>query len=184
MVRFGRDQDREAFEEVVRRWDRPVLGFLAKSIGDLEVAEDLRQEVFIRIYRYGAGYDPRYAFPTWLFRIASNVIKTWRTKQGRRREVPLFEDEESPGYAVAEGAPDARQRLASDQSDDRVRAHIARLEPDERELLLLRFDQSLSYREIGEVKGEPETTVKSRIYKLLGRLRREISCSELSERMP
>lgn len=182
MARCGRDQDRQAFEELVRRWDRRVLSFLAKGTGDLDAAEDLRQEVFIRVYRFAASYDPRYAFSTWLFRIAANAMKTWQSKQIRRREVLTAGDEANPVLDKADDGPNARDRAAAAESGDHVRALIARLDPAERQVLLLRFEEEMSYREIGEVVGEPETTVKSRIYKLLGQLRLELTRTELAER--
>lgn len=182
MVRCGREQDREAFEEVVRRWDRRILSFLAKGTGDLEAAEDLRQEVFIRVYRFAASYDPRYAFATWLFRIAANAMKTWQTKQVRRRELLLSPDPSGALADCPDDAPDQRERLAATQSGDHVRRLIARLEPEERQVLLLRFEEEMSYREIGEVMGEPETTVKSRIYKLLFQLREQMQRAGIAER--
>ena len=72
MAAYTRTGDPGAFEHLVRRWDDRVFGFLAKATGDLEAAKDLRQEVFIRLYRHGASYDPQFAFTTWFFRIFSN----------------------------------------------------------------------------------------------------------------
>ena len=84
MIRIGRRRDRGAFEELARRWDGRVLAYLAKSCGDLDAAEDLRQEAFVRLWRHGGRYDPRFAFSTWLFRVVGNVLRTWRAAQGRR----------------------------------------------------------------------------------------------------
>lgn len=181
MARFARSGDRGVFETIVQRWDRRVLSFLAKATGNLEAAEDLRQEVFIRVYRYGASYDARYAFATWFFRIASNALSTWRKREGRRREGPLFEGSRE-AMEPRDEDPDPRRRAEAAEASDQVRALISRLGAEDRELLLYRFDLDMSYRQIGGIKDTPETTVKSRIYKLLGRLRRELERSEATER--
>ena len=182
MARFCSRADQAAFEQLVGRWDRRVLGFLAKACGDLDAAEDLRQEVFIRVYRYSRSYNPSYAFSTWLFRIATNALKTWRTRQGRRREVSVEAIGAEGRWEPADPAPDPRERLASSESGDRVRATIAELPPQSRELLLLRFDVGLNYRQIGEVLEAPETTVKSRLYRLLAELRGQMSAEHLGAR--
>src|SRR5690606_40458799 len=84
MERFSRKGVTAAYAELVRRWDRRVLSFLYKACGDYESAKDLRQEVFVRVFRYGAGFRPEYAFTTWLFRIASNTMNTWKRKEINR----------------------------------------------------------------------------------------------------
>ncbi len=182
MARFSRHTDRGAFEEVVRRWDRRVLSFLAKTSGDLEAAEDLRQEVFIRVYRYGRGYDPKYAFPTWLFKIAANVLKTWQAKQGRRRDVDLGPDAIGAMVDPADGRLNPREEAARNESASMVRSAIARLRLEDRELLLYRFDLDMSYREISLIRDAPETTIKSQMYALIERLRGEFNHSEIIER--
>jgi RNA polymerase sigma-70 factor, ECF subfamily len=176
MTRFSQLGDRAAFEELARRWDRRVLAFLSKSCGDAEAAHDLRQEVFIRIYRYGASYDPRFRFTTWLFRIAANVLRDWLARQARDRELARSGQgkPDLPAMDPPDPAPAQSERMMVAEADDALRAMLARLSPDERELILLRFDAGMSYREIGEIRHVPETTVKSRIYKLLGRLRRQL----------
>lgn len=170
LIRFGRNGDESAFETLVRRWEGPVLAHLAKSCGDLDAAHDLRQEVFLRVYRYGRSYDPRYAFTTWFYRLVRNVLLDWRHKKSRGPQLlnPMARDDrpdERPGPRLAAAG---RERAAA------LETVLARLTPEERQLLLLRLDQDLSYRAIGDIVGAPETTVKSRVYALLARLRAEL----------
>lgn len=178
MDRFAGRGDESAFDALVRRWDRRILAYLAKSAGDLEAAEDMRQDVFIRVYRYGASYDPAYAFSTWVFRIARNVLNDWLTKNGRRRETAAAE-------GVVEELPDpgdgAREQLSREERREAVRGLIAELDAEERELLYLKFEMEMSYAEIGRVIDAPATTVKSRAYKLLGVLRRRLLASRAVE---
>ena len=179
MIQVGRRQDRGAFEELARRWDGRVLAFLAKSRGDLDAAEDLRQEAFVRLWRHGGRYNPRFAFSTWLFRIVGNALRSWRAAEGRRGAAVVREVETAQPGDVA---PNPREALARKESAGRVREALARLTVEERELLLLRFDLDFTYRQIGQILEAPETTVKSRLYKLLGQLRRELSGSGVAER--
>lgn len=168
MTTFAHKQDRSAFEELVRRWDQRVLGFLSKSTGDHEAAKDLRQEVFVRVYRYGKSYNPEYAFTTWLFRIVRNVLSTWRTKKTRYLSLVSSATDQAKVLEFRPSPSDTAERREMAQS---IRSAINALKPSERELLLLRFELELSYREIAEVQDAPETTVKSRVYKLLAQLR-------------
>ncbi len=171
-VAFGRRQDLAAYEELVSRWDNRVLAFLVKSTRDFEAAQDLRQEIFLRVYRYAATYKPEFAYTTWFFRIVRNVLSTWRTKESKRLRI-VERDEDSS--RIVDLRPSPRERAEIEERSRAVRVAIDTLQADERELLLLRFDLGLSYREIGEIHGSPETTIKSRVYKLLGELRDSMS---------
>jgi RNA polymerase sigma-70 factor (ECF subfamily) len=171
VIAFGRRQVLAAYEELVSRWDHRVLAFLVKSTGDYEAAQDLRQEVFLRLYRYAGTYKPEFAFTTWFFRIVRNVLSTWRTRESKRLRL-VERDDELP--RIVDLRPSPRTRAEETEAAEAVRAAIDRLAPDEREVLLLRFDVGLSYREIGEIQAAPETTVKSRVYKLLGQLKESL----------
>jgi len=179
MVRTAEERDREAFGELLRRWDARILAFLVKSTGDPAAAEDLRQEVFLRLFRYAGSYDPAQAFAPWLYRIAVNVVATWQRRQQRRRAVEV----QVPRDAQ-DGSPDPRRRAVRNESAQQARSAIDRLEAGERELLLLRFDLDLNYREIADIVGAPETTVKSRVYAILHRLRQSLEEPGLLERRP
>jgi RNA polymerase sigma-70 factor (ECF subfamily) len=148
----------------------------------VDTAEDLRQEVFVRVYRYARTYNPDFAFSTWLFRIATNALNTWRSGQNRRDtyEVPSAGEDEA--LEPIDFSPNPREAAVLGETVDRVREVIERLPVVERELLLLRLDLDFSYREIGEVQDVPETTVKSRFYNLMVRLRRELKEFEYVER--
>lgn len=177
VIAFGRRHAVEAYEELVSRWDTRVLAFLVKSTGDYEAAQDLRQEVFLRLYRYAATYKPEFAFTTWFFRIVRNVLSTWRTRESKRLRL-VERDGDLP--RIVDLRPSPRARAEDAEAAEVVRAAIERLEPEEREVLLLRFDIGLSYREIGEIQAVPETTIKSRVYKLLGHLKDSLAESGIA----
>lgn len=170
MRAYAQTGDRDACAALVTRWDGRVFGYLAKCTGDVEAAKDLRQEVFLRLYRYGNTYDDAYAFTTWFFRIVSNVLATWKRSNGRLHPVSIHGLESRH----ADHAAGPSERAHWREVGDFVRAALDRLTPEDRELLLLRLDLERSYREIGEIVGAPETTVKSRIYLLFAGLRNEL----------
>ena len=182
MRRLKRCRDDGAFETLVLRWDARVLAFLAKASGDREAAKDLRQEVFIRLYRFGSTYDPEYSFPTWLFQIASNVLSTWHAKEARGlRRLWKFE-EEGGRIPLADPGPGPRELAALDELNGRIEEAMKQFTLKERQLLLLRLDLELSYPEIANIMGAPETTVKSRFYSTVKRLRSKIQETEEVDR--
>ena len=171
MIRAGRGGD-EAFEVLVRRWENGVLAFLTKSCGDWSAAQELRQEVFLRVYRHGGTYNPDYAFTTWLFRIVSNVLATWRRKQSK---APIAQPGEALRDAAADASPGPRDAVCASELKEELARAVEGLTPPDRELILLRFDVELTFREIGEALGKPETTVRSRFYAALTKLRRTLA---------
>lgn len=169
MLRFSRKNDRKAFDSLVRRWDRPVLSFLAKASGDYHAAQDMRQEVFLRVYRYGDTYKPEYTFTTWLFRIACNVMSTWRKKASRGSAfMDALPDE---GELLVDPAPGPREHAERGELGEDIESMLGELSADDRALIVLRLGLEFTYGEIAEVFGTPETTVKSRFYTALTRLR-------------
>lgn len=178
MVQLKCSQNPKALEEIIRRWDRRVTSFLVKACGDYDAAQDLRQEVFLRVYRYAHSYDPRFSFASWLFRIAGNVLKTWwrRHNNIETMEEPL--DENVAESLLRDPAPDPRIQAHGREFESRLRSAISRMNPSQRELLLYRLDMDLTYREIAQIIGAPETTVKSRVYAIIEQLRRTLEHSE------
>ncbi len=182
MRRLKRPRDDKAFETLVRRWDARVLAFLTKASGDREAAKDLRQEVFIRLYRYGSTYNPKYSFPTWLFQIASNVLSTWHAKEARGLRGLWKLENEAGGIPLRDPRPGPRELAALDELNGRIEDALKEFTLKDRQLLLLRLDLELSYPEIAQIMGAPETTVKSRFYSAVKRLRAKIQETEEVDR--
>ena len=179
MKRLKRHRDDGAFETMVLRWDTRVLAFLTKASGDREAAKDLRQEVFIRLYRHGTTYNPEYSFPTWLFQIASNVLSTWYAKEARG----LWKlENDAGGIPLHDPRPGPRELAALDELNGRIEDALKVFTLKDRQLLLLRLDLELSYPEIAQIMGAPETTVKSRFYSAVKRLRLKIQDTEEVDR--
>ena len=147
--------DRAAFEELLGLYQPRLRYFLARMIGDGHAADDLLQEVWFDVYRGLARLADPGAFPAWLYRI------------GRRRALRELRKRQQPPSSL-EGIDLAGE---ADEDDDfsaeeaqRVHAALGRLAPEQREVLLLRFVEDMTYEDIARVTGCPLGTVRSRIH--------------------
>jgi RNA polymerase sigma-70 factor, ECF subfamily len=165
-----RDDDAGAFEELVRRYQARLVRLFHHIGPSAEIAEDLTQEVFLRIYRSRAKYEPGAKFSTWLFTIAGNVARNAARSSGRRREV----SEVDTKRAMDDSAPNLLAGIALDASslmptrvvegEERalmVRKAVASLGERQRMALMLSRFENLSYVEIADAMGLTSKAVKS-----------------------
>ena len=156
---------REAsFEELVRRYQRPIAAYVYRMVGDYDAALDLTQEVFIKVYASLSRYRPEFKFSTWIYKIAHNAAIDHLRRHATREAVASSEPDR------AEATVESR-RLSPEQESERaercleIETVIQMLPAPYRELILLRHSQDLSYEEIAEVTGLPLGTVKNRLFR-------------------
>ena len=164
-----------AYEELVQRWETPMLNFFYRALGDFDAAQDLRQDLFVRVYQHRDSFEGRGTFKAWLYSIATNLLRTHF-----RKARPMASLDGAPG----EGAPETPEPPAPGESACEavlrgelsvlVRRLLDSLPPDDRQALVLRFYEHLPYHEIAAVLGVAEPTAKSRVYRALERLRRKV----------
>jgi RNA polymerase sigma-70 factor (ECF subfamily) len=142
---------RPAFEELFARYRGPLYGFFRRRLENHERAEELAQETFLAVIRATARYEPRSLVRTYLYGIALKLLAADRRKHSKD-ELPM----ESSAEPAVEGAPD---------SSLWVRQALEKLEAPEREILMLREYEQLSYSEIGELLRLPVNTVRSRLFR-------------------
>ncbi len=153
-----------AFEQIVRRYQRPVLSLLVRLTGDRALAEDLAQDTFVKAFRNLAAFDVTRRFSSWILRIAHNTA----IDAMRRRRLPAVSlDAPRPGdHAPAEPAapltPDPVERVALQRA---LETALATLRPDQREAVALRYEEGLSFGEIGQVLRIPEVTARSHVHR-------------------
>ncbi|MCR9115879.1 MAG: sigma-70 family RNA polymerase sigma factor [bacterium] len=171
-----RDGNASAFEELVRKHQQRLLNVLSHLAPSKEQAEDLVQEVFLRVYRSRMRYSPTAKFSTWLYTIASNVASNARRSRARRKEVnvqPTGNDSTAFSLAhiakAASGLMPTRQ-LASSEIGEVVRAAIESLNERQRMALLLSKFENMSYADIGVAMELNIPAVKS----LLSRARENL----------
>jgi RNA polymerase sigma-70 factor (ECF subfamily) len=164
-----RNDDAEAFEELVRRYQSRLLAIFHTTLGSREQAEDLVQEVFLRIFRARHTYVPDAKFATWLFTIANNVAKNAKRTKARRREVTVSGKDESGAMSanpLEQMAKAASGLLPTRQIDHLERAEMVRLametlnERQRMAVLLCKFE-GMSYADIGAAMGLSVPAIKS-----------------------
>ena len=160
----GRD---DSFEELVRRYQRPLVSYVYRMTGNYESALDLTQEVFIKVYGSLARYRPEYKFSTWIYRIAHNTaIDHLRRHSTREQELEVATPEgDTYEKPFASGAPTPEENSVRAERRAEIEDVIGSLPASYRELIVLRHAHDLSYDEIAEVTGLPLGTVKNRIFR-------------------
>jgi RNA polymerase sigma-70 factor (ECF subfamily) len=149
-----------AFEQILRRFQRPVLSFILRMTGDPALAEDLAQETFVKAFRSLAAFDSSRRLSSWLFRIAHNTT----VDALRRRKTPTvaLDSDEAPIDPPAPATVDPVERRALSQA---LQAALARLRPDQRAAVVLRYEDGLGFEEIGRVLGMPAATARSHVHR-------------------
>lgn len=170
---LGRDGgDREALGELLERHSGPLFGFFALQGGDTALAEDLVQEVFVRVISAGGRFDSRRLFRPWLWTIAHNLAKTARSRRGHAQAHQSLDESGPSGEPplserLMDPAPSPRARREQSEQSERLRAALDRIEGPHREVLLLKYFQDLPSREVAEILGISEGTVWSRTHRAL-----------------
>ncbi len=162
------------FEALVARYQTRIFRFISRFTRDSEDARDVAQEVFLKVYGALDGYDPRYRFSTWLFRIAGNAaIDHLRRRRGRTVPLEAPPDEEGEIRAIEprDERPDPLEDLSRRRTRQAIDAAIEKLPDDYRELISLRHYGEMPYEEIAELKGMPLGTVKNKLFRARQALR-------------
>ena len=168
-------QDPELLDHLIELYQHRLLRYLLFLTGRRDVAEDLFQETWMRVLLRGSQYNGKARFDTWLFTIARNLVIDLSRKRTMASLDAMSDpqDESRPFEIAAESAsPFEEFQVREDRAE--VTAVLMTLEPNYREVLVLRFHEELSLEEISTVTRAPLSTVKSRLYRGLAALRPEI----------
>ena len=171
-----------SFDTLVKRWEKPLLNYCYRMVNDIALAEDLRQEVFLRIYRSAKTYRPTAQFSTWMYRITTNLCLDTLAKQQRRKETPIaaYLESESEGFdeklVDPSDAPDTV--VVKKEIESRVRSALASLPEDLRVVVTLRHYNGMKFQEIAAIMERPISTVKSRMVTGMERLSKMLSKQE------
>lgn len=176
-----RDDDAAAFEELMLRYQNRVVSLLAHLVGKRDLAEDLTQDVFLRVYRARKRYVPGSKFSTWLFTITNNVASNALRGLSRRREVDLkpSSPNESAGNPLEAAAVAASALMPTRQLDKAelrqvVQLAVATLNERQRMAVLLAKFEHLSYQEIAEIMEMSPQAIKSLLSRARSKLREVI----------
>jgi RNA polymerase sigma-70 factor (ECF subfamily) len=173
----AKNGDDAAFSQLVSAYQDRLIAIFYHIVGSQEAAEDLAQDVFLRIYRARHGYEPTARFSTWLFRIANNLASNSRRDQGRRKEVALTTDSGPLGTRPQEQlATEKSSLMPARQLDKRelqtlVQQAMATLNDRQRLAVLLHKFEEMSYQDIAEAMELTPAAVKSLLSRARDNLR-------------
>ncbi|HTG92623.1 MAG TPA: sigma-70 family RNA polymerase sigma factor [Pyrinomonadaceae bacterium] len=163
-----------SFEELVRRYQRPISAYVYRMVGNYESALDLTQEIFIKVYASLRRYRSEFKFSTWIYKIAHNAAVD-HLRRSSTREQSLIHGSEGDQFEL----PIESRRLSPEQESERkerrieIESVVRALPANYRELIILRHSQDLTYEEIVEVTGLPLGTVKNRLFRAREMMRQQ-----------
>jgi RNA polymerase sigma-70 factor (ECF subfamily) len=171
MWRVQMNDDGDAFALLMERWEGPIQNLCTRMLGDRHRGEDLSQEAFTRVFARRKDYVASGKFSTFLWRIALNLCYDELRKRERRNEISLAEETDDGNAAVVDhSTPDVA--AAHRETAELVRLALMKLPELYRSVLVLKHYEGLKFREIAEVLGIPEGTVKSRTAEALAQMGR------------
>jgi len=171
--------DDDAFGYLVQKYRRAMVGFMFRSSGTQAVAEDLAQEVFLRVYRSRGSYEASAKFTTWLYRIATNLaINHARDTKHERPEntvsVDAKDEETGQSFDVVDGSLTAEQNLVRRERLMAIRARVLGLPEKQRTAVLMHKYQGMDYKQIAEVLKLSESATKSLLFRAYETLREQL----------
>jgi len=161
--------------ELIFRYQHRLLRYLLYLTANREIAEDLFQEVWMRVLVRGAQFNGKARFETWLFAIARNLMIDQRRKRTMSSLDELFEtgneDDRPMSFEIADDQPTPFDHSSNGEDRERIAEALLQLDTLYREVLVLRFHEELSLEEIAKVTRAPLSTVKSRLYRGLAAIK-------------
>jgi RNA polymerase sigma-70 factor, ECF subfamily len=180
MLRYQQG-DRAAFAQLVRRHQAPLYNFALRQVRVPQVAEDVVQESFVRVVQNAADFKHEARFTTWVYTITRNLCIDHLRKRALRKHPSLDESsgEEGDGPTLGEKTADPHASVEREATGTELKERIARavdtLPDEQREVFLMREIANLPFKEIAEITGVPENTVKSRMRYALERLQEHLA---------
>jgi RNA polymerase sigma-70 factor (ECF subfamily) len=176
-------QDAGLLDELIVRYQHRLLRYLLYLTSNREMAEDLFQEVWMRVLVRGGQFNGQARFDTWLFTIARNLVIDHRRKRTMSSLDELFDvgggDDRPMSFEVAAGEPTPFDSFSNLEDRERIAAALLQVDTLHREVLVLRFHEELSLEEIAKVTRAPLSTVKSRLYRGLAAIKPKLERAAL-----
>ena len=171
--------DESGFNYLVTKYHRPMIHFLFRMVRSQAVAEELAQEVFLRVYRSRESYRAEAKFSTWLYRIATNLAvnharDTRHERAAQNMYLDMPDEETGTTPEIADDEPDVEQRLLREERMAAIRKHVMALPERQRMAVLMHKYQGLDYRQIGEVLQLSESATKSLLFRAYQTLRERL----------
>jgi RNA polymerase sigma-70 factor (ECF subfamily) len=175
LVALSAQGDRDSFNQLVLRWERPVYALAYRTIGREEDARDVCQETFLRAFRALPAFRGEAKFSSWLYRITLNLCRDWVRRQRRAPVVQAPEGVDLNELAAAREPSESIEDLVARRDlAQRVEQAMAALSTDQRTAIVLKEYHGMTFQEIADLLECPLSTVKTRLYQGMTALRREL----------
>jgi RNA polymerase sigma-70 factor (ECF subfamily) len=175
LVARSKTGDTESFNQLVKRWERPIFALAYRTLGREEDARDVTQETFLRAFRALGGFKGDAKFSSWLYRIALNLCRDWMRKDRRAPLIQIPEGVEVEQLAADRQPTESVEDLAARAELSRgVAAAMEELPPEQRQAIILKEYHGLTFQEIADLMRCPLSTVKTRVYQGLSTLRKQL----------
>lgn len=172
-----REGDTESFALLLERHRSPVIHFLFRMVQNQSVAEELAQEVFLRVYRSRANYEPTAKFTTWLFRIASHLALNWIRDRRHERGQESLDQETADGMVrqVSDRGMSKEQAMVRESKFEEIRRAIQGLPEKQKAAVLMHKYEEMEYSQIAAVLECSESAVKSLLFRAYETLRARLA---------
>lgn len=189
LLSYRSGHDAGVFEELVRRYEKELYGYLRHYLGDAEMAEDVFQQTFLQIHLKCGHFEPGRKVRPWLYTVATNLAIDYQRRNRKHRMSSLnrtvLSGAEQDGGALAEllGGPEAGPAANAESAEqcDMLRRAVNALSEASRQVVMLVYFQGLKYREAAQVLAIPVGTVKSRLHGAMLKLTESLSHANLSK---
>ncbi len=175
MLRVRRG-DAESFDALLARHRAPLINFFSRMVRDHALAEDLAQEVFLRVYKARERWKPDAKFSTWLYRIATNLaLNALRDRKGTAAESrPADGEGEDETARLPDPQPSAAERIMLSERERIIRGAVESLPANQRAAVILHKYQDVDYRQIAKILGVTESALKSLLFRAYETLRQRL----------
>lgn len=159
LLRRHLNGDPEAFAELVAQYRAPVYGYLLRSGIEPTRCDDLFQEIFLKIHRGAATYQPEKPLKPWIFAIAANTLRSWF----RKKSIPFVSAEDGGVEDVVDGAPSSQQMVEAHETVEWLEDALSKLSPTQRQVVILCCIEKLEQKDVAAVLEIPVNTVKTHL---------------------
>lgn len=153
-----KNHDLKAFEAVFSLYEKAIYGYIYSMVGHRQNAEDLAQDVFLKLYKNAAKIDPENNFKNWLYKVATNTVYDWLRKKRKGMEVFIIDDEENSFETIDDSAPYIHIEDAKD-----LESALDKIKPNYKRALLLFYYEGMTYEEIADILEIPLNTAKTHL---------------------
>ncbi len=179
LIKQAQKGDMAAFEQLIRKYERQVMNIALRYSGNPDTAQDIFQDVFLRVHGSLKGFKAKSSFSTWLYRVTANACLSRQYSERRRRQVSIDEEAwtDNPGNLslLSSSRPEPEVEVYRGEISRRVRNAVNRLSTQQRIVFVLRHFEGHKLREIASMLGCAEGTVKKHLFTAIQRLRSELS---------